>query len=153
MSFPDYELPEDLIAQEPLADRSSSRLLVVDSSGRLRDSVFRELPALLNPGDLLVYNDTRVTARRLQGSKESGGRVELLVLRRSGPGSWECLCKPARRLRIGARVWLDAGAWVRVVGQGEGGLRTVQLEDRRIAEEALLEAGEVPLPPYIHRRL
>lgn len=145
----DYELPEELIAQTPLEDRAASRLLVVDSNGRIEDAVFRELPRLLAPGDLLVWNDTRVTARRLFGRKESGGRVEVLVLRRARPSEWDCLVRPARRLHAGSRILLDCGARLTVQSEQEGGRRLIRLDESGIAEEAVLEAGEVPLPPYI----
>lgn len=153
MSFLDYELPEELIAQTPLEDRAASRLLIVDSKGRMQDAVFRELPGLLEPGDLLVWNDTRVTARRLFGRKESGGRVEVLVLRRTQPSEWDCLVRPARRLRTGTRILLDCGAWLTVEREHEGGRRLIRLDGSGIAEEAVLEAGDVPLPPYIQSGL
>ncbi len=150
MSFLDYELPEELIAQTPLEDRAASRLLVVDSMGRIQDAVFRELPRFLEAGDLLVWNDTRVTARRLLGRKESGGRVELLVLRRAEPRLWDCLVRPARRLHPGARIVLEGGACLRVERELEAGRRLIRLDDAEAAEEAVLAAGDVPLPPYIH---
>jgi len=149
VSFLDYGLPEELIAQTPLEDRAASRLLVVDSKGRVQDAVFRELPQFLDPGDLLVWNDTRVTARRLFGHKESGGRVELLVLRRVEPSLWDCLVRPARRLHPGTRILLDSGASLIVERDLEAGRRLIRLDDARAAEEAVLAAGEVPLPPYI----
>ncbi|MEJ5170300.1 MAG: tRNA preQ1(34) S-adenosylmethionine ribosyltransferase-isomerase QueA [Fimbriimonadales bacterium] len=148
MSFLDFELPEDRIAQTPLEDRAASKLLVVDSEGRIRDAVFRELPGLLEPGDLVVWNDTRVSARRLLGRKRSGGRVELLVLRRTAPDLWDCLVRPARRLPAGAEIILDCGASVVVETLLEGGRRLVRLHDASAAD-AVLAAGQVPLPPYI----
>ncbi len=147
----DYELPEALIAQEPLADRSGSRLLHVDrASGAVVHRMFQDCIGLLEAGDLLVMNDTRVTARRVFGEKPTGGRVELLLLREVGPETFWCLAKPGRRLQVGASVVVEGmkGEVLEVDGEG---LRLVEFEAG--SGERLKSAGEVPLPPYVHFKL
>ena len=144
----DYPLPKKLIAQTPMEPRDRSRLLVMDrQSGSLAHHRFYELPDLLRKDDLLVLNDSRVILARLYGRRaDTGGRIELLLLRRDAPGMWQCLVKPGRRLRLGARVAFDQGLEGRVVGIGEDGLRQVELNDQTLVERV----GQVPLPPYIH---
>lgn len=151
--FLDYELPEELIAQTPLENRDEARLLHVDlKAGQVFDRSFGDVPSLFEPGDLLVLNDTRVTARRLFGSRASGGAVELLLLREHEPGLYGALTKPARRVRIGDLVNFD-GLQAEVVGMGDGGLRHFRFGDPLEAQRLIVESGEVPLPPYIHHRL
>jgi S-adenosylmethionine:tRNA ribosyltransferase-isomerase len=147
----DYDLPPDLIAQQPLADRADSRLLVLDkTSGSVRHLAFRDFPSLLNSGDVLVLNETRVTARRLHGRREdTGGAVELLVLRRNGDGSFACLCKPAKRLKLGVPLDFGNGLRAVVAGLGAEGFRNVEFN----APELLKNQGETPLPPYIRAAL
>ncbi len=145
----DYDLPESLIAQTPLADRAASRLLWLNrSSGAVEHRQFRDVLEILQPGDLLVVNNTRVTARRLFGHKPTGGEVELLLLREVAPRQFECLAKPGRRLPVGAKVEFGEG-WpiATVVAVSEGPTRTVEFasDPTRLIEEA----GMVPLPPYI----
>lgn len=149
----DYVLPPSAIAQEPLADRAASRLMVLDrSGGAVRHLVFRDLPGLLRPGDLLVLNRSRVIPARLLGRKPSGGAAEVLLTRDRGGGLWEAFVHPGRRLRPGARVVVDDGLAVAIESeaQGEDGHRLVRLlaED---AAAALERAGHVPLPPYVRR--
>lgn len=147
----DYPLPEELIAQEPLADRAGSRLMHLElDSGRVVHRTFRDCVDLLREGDLLVMNDTRVTARRVFGEKPTGGRVELLLLRPTGPDTFWCLAKPGRRLQVGASVVVEGlkGEVLEVDGEG---LRLVAFEPG--AGRILSSAGEAPLPPYIHARL
>lgn len=164
-----YDLPPALIAQEPLADRAAARLLVLNrSDGSIRHLGVRDLPDLLDPGDLLVLNDTRVLPARLFGRRASGGKVEFLLLRRLEPGEggdaalWMALARPARRLASGEAVrLLPRGAdgpepdspSVRVLRHVGDGQVEVRLEGTR-AGSGLLEAyGQVPLPPYIRTRL
>ena len=147
----DYPLPRELIAQTPMEPRDRSRLLVLDRGrGTLAHHRFNELPSLLRNGDLLVFNDSRVIPARLYGHRaDTGGRVELLLLRRDVPGVWQCLGRPARRLRPGIRIAFDEGLEARVLEAGESGLRRVELSDETLVERV----GQVPLPPYIHTPL
>ena len=154
----DYELPPDLIAQTPLAERDASRMLVVQRlTGTRHHAHIRDLPTWLRPGDLLVANNSRVIPARMHATKlVSGGRVELLLLRRDDAGQWTALAKPARRCRMGDRLTIpsrDGGtaAEVEVRAVGDHGQIAVRFLDH--ADERLAEFGEVPLPPYIHERL
>jgi S-adenosylmethionine:tRNA ribosyltransferase-isomerase len=152
----DYDLPSELIAQSPLEDRNASRLLVVDRrSGVISHSTIRELGRWLAPGDLLVANNSRVLPARLRGVRaDTGGRAELLLLRRDGAGRWSALAMPARRLHKGTRITLiprdNAGGepgLATIVERRHEGEVLVQLDE---ATEAGLERfGTVPLPPYI----
>ncbi|MPZ52703.1 MAG: tRNA preQ1(34) S-adenosylmethionine ribosyltransferase-isomerase QueA [Acidimicrobiia bacterium] len=145
-----YDLPEKAIAQTPLETRHNSRLL---TTGELGDHRFVDLPDLLDPGDLVVVNETRVRSARLHGRKaKTGAKVEALVLRRVGPGVWEALLRPARRLRVG--TVLDFGALrAEVLTTPVEGLATILLEGDDDPEILIEEVGETPLPPYINRRL
>jgi len=147
-------VPETLIAQEPLADRAASRLLVVDrAAGAWQHRRFAELGRWLRPGDCLVLNDTKVRPARLLGRRPTGGAVELLWLR-PGPavGTAWCLSRPARRLTSGAQVVFDHGSLTATVeALGEGGERLVRFEAEGSLEERLAALGQVPLPPYIRR--
>lgn len=145
----DYDLPEDRIAQAPLPDRAASKLLWLHrDSGRIEDRAFRDVAQILQPGDLLVVNDTRVTAKRLLGHKLSGGRVEALLLRERGEGRFEALVRPAKRLRVGATLQFgELRATVEV--ELPDGRRELRFE----ATPNLESFGQVPLPPYIHARL
>jgi S-adenosylmethionine:tRNA ribosyltransferase-isomerase len=147
----DYELPPELIAQQPAEPRDSARLLVVSrADGTLTDRVFRDLPELLQPGDLLVVNDTRVIPARLIAHRASGGRVELLLLSRLASGDWRALGRPARRLRRDEHLRLldsadrETDEMVEIVGRDEDAVIV------RFADEGSIERlGRVPLPPYI----
>ncbi len=147
----DYPLPGELIAQTPVEPRDRSRLLVLDRDlPTLAHHRFDNLPNLLRSGDLLVFNDSRVIPARLNGHRaDTGGRVELLLLRREEPAVWQCLGRPARRLRVDTRVTFAQGLEARVLELGEGGLRRVELNDETLVERV----GQVPLPPYIHTPL
>ncbi len=150
----DYELPPDLIAQTPVEPRDYSRLMVARrADGRIRHARFYDLPEYLRPGDLLVFNDSRVIPARLYGtSVPSGARIELLLLERLECGSWRSLVKPGRRMREGAEFEIEgAGRTVtgRVGAVNGDGSREVSLSD----EEHLADMGIVPLPPYIHEPL
>jgi S-adenosylmethionine:tRNA ribosyltransferase-isomerase len=144
-----YDLPDTAIAQEAVEPRDAARLL---DTRTMEDRRFSDLPGLLRPGDLLVVNRSRVTAARLVGRKsESGGRVELLLLRPIGDGSWEALVRPARRPRAGTRV--DVGEAVVVLGGDPvNGLAVVTPESGSL-EETVTRMGEMPLPPYFRGRL
>lgn len=150
----DYELPPDLIAQQPLEDRGAARMLRLDRrTGTLAHRHVSDLPADLRPGDLLVVNDTRVIPARLLGVKAgTGGRVELLLLEELSPGRWEALCGASRRPRLGTRLNMGEGRLqATVVAWGEGGRVTVELAAGRPLPDVLEEVGLTPLPPYIRR--
>ncbi|MDP6101728.1 MAG: tRNA preQ1(34) S-adenosylmethionine ribosyltransferase-isomerase QueA [Dehalococcoidia bacterium] len=142
----DYPLPRNLIAQTPMEPRDHSRLLVVDrSTGELEHHRFYEIGQFLKPGDLLVLNDSRVIPARLRGSRlGTGGAIELLLLHRTGKGTWKALVKPRRRLRPGAKFEVD-GIEGEVLEDSASGARLIHLSD----EGVIQRAGEMPLPPYI----
>lgn len=147
----DYDLPRELIAQQPLADRASSRLLVLD---REKDGVehrrFPDLLDYLRPPDVLVINDTKVFPARLLGRRPTGGRVEILLLEDLGGGDWTALVRPARALRPGAVVHIADDLSAEVVAAADGGERVVRLHAEDVSA-ALERHGHVPLPPYIRR--
>lgn len=152
----DYHLPEELIAQEPLEDRAAARLLLVGRhSGECQHRTFREVPDLLQEGDLLVMNDTRVTAVRLFGVKVGGSaEVEALLLKAvGGPGEFEAMMRPGRRLRPGDRVDFGHGLLARVVANLTDGLKHLAFEPATDLDDRLRQQGLVPLPPYIHTKL
>ncbi|MGO1069378.1 tRNA preQ1(34) S-adenosylmethionine ribosyltransferase-isomerase QueA [Lysobacter sp. CA199] len=146
-----YELPPELIAQAPLAERSASRLLVVPPAPATReDRVFRDLPQLLQPGDLLVFNDTRVIPARLFGQKSTGGRVEILIERLLGGSEARAQLGVSKSPKEGARIALDAGGEAEVLGR-EGEFYRLRFHVSESLEQWLLHAGRLPLPPYIQR--
>jgi len=146
-----YDLPAGLIAQEPLAERSASRLLVVPAGeGTFADRHVRELPELLQPGDLLVFNDTRVIPARLFGQKESGGRVEILVERLLPGSRARVQLRASKSPKPGARIVLDGGGQAEVV-ERDGGFFLLRFEVDAPLEQWLARAGRLPLPPYIQR--
>ena len=150
-----YYLPEDLIAQSPVEDRSSSRLMVLDKeTGQVEHKIFRDIIDYLQEGDCLVLNDTRVIPARLIGEKEdTGARVEFLLLKRDGD-LWETLVKPGKRAKIGSRISFGNGKLVaQVVDIVEDGARMVKFHYEGIFEEILDELGNMPLPPYITEKL
>jgi S-adenosylmethionine:tRNA ribosyltransferase-isomerase len=154
VSLFDYELPSELIAQEPAEPRDASRLLVLDRErGAWQDRGFAELAELLRPGDCLVANRSRVIPARLLGVAEPGGQaVELLLLRPVGDERWEAMVRPGRRCRVGARIALAGGAArVHVVGEGSLGTRVVAIEAPWPVRELMERHGLPPLPPYIGR--
>ena len=145
----DFALPEALIAQRPARPRDSARLLAVGRT--LEDRVVRELPALLNPGDLLVFNDTRVLPARLVG-RRGEAKVEVTLLKQLGPARWQALARPARKLKAGDDIAFDAGLSARVDAKGEAGEVTLAFQAPDAELLALLErAGGMPLPPYIRQ--
>ena len=146
----EYSLPRELIAQTPLEPRDHSRLMALDrSTGAIGHHNFYDLPLLLEAGDLLVFNDSRVMPARLIGRISNGGEAELLLLRREKPGLWQCLARPGRRLRVGTHLIFQAELEARIVESMEDGLRIVEFNDESLIEKA----GQVPLPPYIHETL
>ena len=151
-----YDLPEELIAQDPLEDRSSSRLMVLGKkSGEVSHHHFRDILDYLRPGDCLVINNTRVIPARLVGTKkETGAHVEILLLRRKKDDIWETLVKPGKKLRPGAEVTFGDGLLTAtILDVVEGGDRLVQFHYDGIFEEVLDRLGEMPLPPYIKHKL
>jgi S-adenosylmethionine:tRNA ribosyltransferase-isomerase len=150
----DYELPAELIAQEPLERRDASRMLVLDRAKESWfDSHFRALPDYLRPNDVVVVNNTRVFAARLIGRRDpSGGRVEVLLVRELGPLLWEALARPAQRLKRGARLRFgDARLRAEVIGLSSDGLRVLRFDCDDPLELLLDELGQTPLPLYIKR--
>lgn len=144
-----YELPPGLIAQAPLAQRSASRLLVLDgATGAVSDRSFTDLPALLSPGDLLVLNDTRVLPARVHGRKPTGGAVEILLERITGPGRFLAQTRSSKGFREGGTIRLPGGHTATVAGR-TGDLFELELDGD--AEAFFLRHGEMPLPPYIAR--
>lgn len=151
-----YDLPEELIAQDPLEDRSSSRLLVLDrKTGEREHRVFRDLVEFLNPGDCLVVNNTRVIPARLMGVKEgTGAGIEVLLLKRCEDNVWETLVKPGKKARPGARISFGDGLLVgEVLEVVEEGNRRIRFTYEGIFEEILDQLGQMPLPPYITHQL
>jgi S-adenosylmethionine:tRNA ribosyltransferase-isomerase len=149
----DYVLPEGLIAQRPLEDRSSSRLLVLPrNGGPVEHRRFVKVPSLLREGDLLVLNDTRVSALRLMGHKPTGAEVEALLLSELDPGRFVALMRPGKRLRVGARVHFEDLA-ATVEAELPQGQRQLKFDDHPSLAQRLREIGTVPLPPYIHEAL
>ena len=152
----DFHLPEELIAQTPLEKRDASRLLVVNhKTGQMEDTHFDAIIDQLHPGDALVMNDTRVLPARLHGEKpETGGHVELLLLKNTEGDNWEVLAKPAKRLKVGAAISFgDGRLTATVLEELEHGGRIVRFHYQGIFLEVLESLGEMPLPPYIHEKL
>ena len=152
----DYNLPEELIAQTPLERRDSSKLLVMDKvSGGINHEIFSNITSYLKKGDVLVLNDTKVIPARLIGIKEETGAViELLLLKDLGSDTWECLSKPAKRLKVGTIVSFGDGILkAEVVEKREEGITLVKLLYKGILMEILDSLGTMPLPPYIHEKL
>jgi S-adenosylmethionine:tRNA ribosyltransferase-isomerase len=163
----DYSLPPDLIAQRPLEHRDQSRLMVVErGTGKISHHVFRELPSLLTPRDLLVLNNTKVFPARLLGRRlgvtakiarkhppaSLPAQIEVLLLRPLGNDEWEVLVRPGRKMRLGERAFFGRGELeCEVIGWGERGLRRVRFIYQGSFEEWVDQLGHIPLPPYIHR--
>ncbi len=148
----DYDLPESFIAQEPVEPRDSARLMVLDrATGEITHAIFRDIGRFLRPGDLLVANRTRVIPARLFARKiPTGGKVELLLLRREAPGQWQALVR-GRGLTEGKRLALDDDLEAEIVAVLDGPVRRVRFS--RPLDDTLNRLGQVPLPPYIHRPL
>ena len=153
-----YDLPQELIAQDPLADRSSSRLMVLDrETGRTEHKIFKDIIDYLNPGDCLVINDTKVIPARLIGEKvDTGAAIEVLLLKRKEDmvNTWEVLVKPGKKAKIGAKISFGGGKLIgEVIDIVEEGDRLIQFTFDGIFEEILDELGQMPLPPYITHKL
>ncbi len=147
----DYDLPESFIAQTPVEPRDASRLMVLNrSTGRIEHRIFREIGDYLTPGDLLVVNQTRVIPARLPARKETGGKAEILLLRRESETVWECLVG-GKGLGEGKRLRLEDGLEAEIVSSLEGSRRIVRFEEP--VENHLSKDGQMPLPPYIHEKL
>ncbi len=151
-----YDLPEELIAQDPLEDRSSSRLMHLDKvTGAISHNHFRDILQFLKPGDCLVINDTKVIPARLYGHKEdTGALIEILLLKRRENDIWECLVKPGRKARPGAKLTFGDGILKgEIIDIVDEGNRLIQFKYEGIFEEILDQLGEMPLPPYITHKL
>ncbi len=150
-----YDLPPELIAQTPIEKRDSSRLMHLDKeTGAIGHFLFHDLPKLLRPGDCLVLNDSRVLPARLIGRRETGGAVEVVLLRDRGDGVWECLTRPGRKTREGIKlIFGDGELKGSVLETIEGGNRLIKFEYDGIFLEVLERLGRMPLPPYIHEEL
>lgn len=150
-----FDLPPELIAQTPLERRDGSRLLALDrTTGETRHMHFYDLPSLLRPGDCLVLNDSRVLPARLIGKRAGGGACEVLLLIDRGDRVWECLVRPGKKLRPGAKVTFGDGELsAEIVGEVEGGNRLVRFDYEGIFLETLERLGKMPLPPYIKAEL
>ena len=152
----DYYLPEELIAQDPLEDRSSSRLMILDKkTGEIRHSIFKNIIEELNPGDCLVINNTKVIPARLYGAKVgTDAKIEVLLLKRKENNIWEVLVKPGKKEKIGTKISFGEGKLIgTVVDIVEEGNRLIQFSYEGIFEEVLDELGQMPLPPYITHQL
>ncbi|MGB4703596.1 MAG: tRNA preQ1(34) S-adenosylmethionine ribosyltransferase-isomerase QueA [Candidatus Saccharicenans sp.] len=150
----DYELPPELIAQEPLPARDESRMMVVyRAEQRFEHRRFREIVNFFQKGDLVVLNDSRVIPARVwaRREKDSERSIEFLFIKEQEPGLWEVLCRPAKKVREGDRLVFDSSLEARVVGRGSGGLRLIQFNTAEVLP-ALKKIGVPPLPPYIKRR-
>jgi len=151
----DYDLPKEQIAQTPAQKRDCSRLLVVNKNeNTTEDRHFHDIIEYLNPGDLLIMNDTRVLPARIFGYKENtGGKIELLLLKRRNDQIWETMVKPGRKAQPGVRLTFGPNLKGEILEKIDGGLRTIRFEYEGIFEEILDEIGTLPLPPYIHKQL
>jgi len=150
----DYQLPEELIAQHPLAQRDASRMLILDRKTQTwRDGRFTEFPTLIRAGDVVVVNNTRVFPARLNGQRDpSGGHVEILLVREIEPAVWDALVRPAHRLKQGERIRFgDSDLRAEIIEAAEAGMRKLKFEGNQSIESLLAGVGEVPLPPYIKR--
>ncbi|MCM1053658.1 MAG: tRNA preQ1(34) S-adenosylmethionine ribosyltransferase-isomerase QueA [Ruminococcus sp.] len=151
----DYNLPEELIAQTPLSKRDTSKLLVLDkNNGNIKHKVFNNIIDELKKGDVLVLNDTKVIPARLIGTKEeTGAIIELLLLKELGNDTWECLSRPAKRLKEGTIINFSPKLQAEIIKKKDEGLVEAKLIYEGILMEILDELGEMPLPPYIHEKL
>lgn len=151
-----FDLPQELIAQDPLEDRSASRLMILDKeNGTISHEIFHEITKFLKPGDCLVRNNTKVIPARLFGKKEgTGGTVEILLLKRKENDIWECLVKPGKKARAGAKILFGDGLLLgEIIDVVEEGNRLIQFSYQGIFEEILDKLGQMPLPPYITHAL
>lgn len=152
----DYDLPEELIAQTPLEERSSSRLLVLDKiTGKIEHRHFYDILEYLTDNDVLVLNDTKVLPSRIYGNKiDTDAYIELLLLKEIQPNVWKSLVRPARRVKVGTKISFKEGLLIATcIEEGADGERVFQMEYQGIFLEILEEIGTMPLPPYIHEKL
>lgn len=150
-----YDLPEELIAQTPIKERDHSKLLIMDKkSGDIKHTYFKEIINELNKGDVLVLNNTKVIPARLIGSKkDTGAVIELLLLKEMGENTWECLSRPAKRLKVGTIINFGEKLKAEVIEKKDEGIVEVKLIYEGILMEILDTLGSMPLPPYIHEKL
>ncbi|MEO1814007.1 MAG: tRNA preQ1(34) S-adenosylmethionine ribosyltransferase-isomerase QueA [Acetobacterium sp.] len=150
-----FDLPDELIAQCPLEKRDNSRLMVLNrEKNTIEDHNFFEITEFLRPGDLLVMNNTKVLPGRLFGTREdTGGKVEILLLRHLAQKDWEIMVKPGKRARVGARIVFSPELKGEITGTTQGGLRIISFEYSGVFEEIIDEIGLMPVPPYIHETL
>lgn len=151
----DYDLPEELIAQVPIKKRDESRLMVLDRKNKtIEHKKFKDIIEYLEPGDVLVRNNTKVIPARLYGNKETGAKVEFLLLNNIEGDIWECIVRPGNKLHIGAKVIFGDGLLkAEILDTMEGGTRKVKFSYEGIFNEILDKIGLMPLPPYIHESL
>ncbi|WP_434577241.1 tRNA preQ1(34) S-adenosylmethionine ribosyltransferase-isomerase QueA [Thermoanaerobacterium thermosaccharolyticum] len=151
-----YDLPEELIAQEPLKNRDESRLMILNRlTGEIKHDIFKNIISYLNPNDVLVLNDTKVIPARLIGVREdTGGKIEFVLLKRLSSDEWEILVKPGRRAKIGSKFIFGNGELkAEVISNTDVGGRIVRFSYEGIFEEVLDKLGEMPVPPYIKKKL
>lgn len=149
----DYYLPPSAIAQEPAEPRDTSRLLVLDrKASGFKEVLFRDIVHFLNPGDVLVLNDTKVIPARIYGKRPSGGKCEILLLKDLGEGRWEALLKPSRKLKPGSQV-LVGDVVLRVKERTEDGTKVIEFPSEQDAWKLMEAFGQLPLPPYVKRPL
>jgi len=147
-----YQLPEELIAQYPVENRSGSRLMHLDKkNGKISHHIFTDILQFLRPDDVLVLNKTRVIPARLFGKKESGTEVEILLLDQKDENSWQCLVKPGRKLKPGAEIIFSSQLSARINDYGPAGSRLIEFQTKGNFWNILEEIGKMPLPPYIRR--
>lgn len=148
-----YTLPQELIAQHPCEPRDNSRLMVVDrQSGKITTTTFRDIVHFLQPGDGLVFNDTRVIPARLLGRLSTGGQAEVFLTRRHADGSWDALVRPGKKLKVGAMVEFNSRLSGEVIAVCEDGERRIRFHCQGDLEAVLEESGQIPLPQYIKRQ-
>uniref|UniRef100_A0A7C3RW57 S-adenosylmethionine:tRNA ribosyltransferase-isomerase n=1 Tax=Dictyoglomus thermophilum TaxID=14 RepID=A0A7C3RW57_DICTH len=147
----DYYLPEELIAQEPAEPRDSSKLMVVDrSTGDISIHIFRDIKNFLKKGDVLVLNNTKVVPARIYGKKETGAKIEILLLKKTADKEYEALIKPGKRAKIGSKIFFEKDIYAEVIERNMEGIFVLRFSQDNI-ESILPEIGEVPLPPYIKK--
>lgn len=147
----DYYLPEELIAQEPAEPRDTSRLMLVNrKTGEINITIFREIKNYLKAGDVLVLNNTKVIPARLYGKKETGAKIEVLLLKKIGEGKYEALLKPGKRAKIGTKIHFLEDIYAEVVERNEEGIFVLKFSQEDL-DKILPEIGNIPLPPYIKK--
>ncbi len=147
----DFDLPEDLIAQNPAEPRDSARLMVLKrNSGEIEHRIFRDVLEYLKEGDVLILNNTKVIPARLLGRKVTGARIEVFLLEKVEDGVWRCLVRPGSKMKVGSELIFKNGLSGKVIGRKEDGTRIVEFSTKR--DDEIFRSGEVPLPPYIKNR-